>query len=248
MTGPFVGVTSCGWDERGRLFVPGDYIAAVRQAGGIPVVLVADGPPPEAILSRVDGVILTGGGDVDPRHFGAEPHPLVAGVDAGRDAFELAVARLAVEERIPLLGICRGVQVLNVALGGDLIQHVPDVYGDAVPHVPGHPGGPRAVHPVELVPGSRLHRIYGRPRIDVRSRHHQAVGRPAPGLEVTARSPDGVIEAVEGTDPAHPFLVGVQWHPEDGAGRGPADPIWSIQRRLFEALVAVAGDRSEALP
>ncbi|ADU51929.1 peptidase C26 [Thermaerobacter marianensis DSM 12885] len=239
MPRPIIGVTSYGWDGRGRLFVPGDYLTAVRLAGGIPVVLVADGPPPEEVLARVDGIILVGGGDVDPARYGAAPHETVSGIDPGRDAFELALARIAIERRIPLLGICRGAQVMNVALGGDLVQHVPEVYGDAVPHTPHDPSGPRAVHPVSVAPGSRLHQIFQSERVMVRSRHHQAVGRPAPGLNVVAHAEDGVIEAVEWSDPAHPFAIGVQWHPEDGIEHDP------VQQRLFQALVQVAGQRTE---
>lgn len=232
---PVIGVTSYGWDARGRLFVPGDYLTAVRLAGGIPVVLVADGPPPEEIAARVDGVVLVGGGDVDPIHYGADPHPTVTGVDAARDAFELALVRLAIERRIPVLGICRGAQVMNVALGGDLVQHIPDRYGHGVSHAPPDGSGPRAVHAVTLVPGSKLHHIYGADRIRVRSRHHQAVGRPAPGLAVAATADDGVVEAVEWTDPTHPFAIGVQWHPEDGIAHD------ALQQRLFAALVEAAG-------
>ena len=239
MPRPVIGVTSYGCDANGRLFVPGDYLTAVRLAGGIPVVLVADGPPPGEILERIDGIVLVGGGDVDPVHYGAEPHPTVSGVDPGRDAFELELTRLAIERGIPLLGICRGAQVMNVALGGDLVQHIPERYGDTVPHAPPRPASRRAVHPVDLVPGSRLHRIYGADRIQVRSRHHQSVDRPAPGLAVTARAADGVVEAVEWTDPAHPFAVGVQWHPEDGIGEED-DAVARPHRHLFRAFIEAA--------
>lgn len=229
---PVIGVTSYGRDAMGRLYVPGDYLAAVHLSGGIPVVLVAEGPADPELLQRVDGLVLVGGGDVAPERYGGPWHPTLSGVDPERDEFELELVRLAIDAGLPLLGICRGVQVMNVALGGDLIPHIPDEYGVRVPHDRGP--GPRALHRVRIVPGTRLHRILGVEELYVRSRHHQAVRHPGHGLAVSATAADGVIEALEWTDPAHPFAIGVQWHPEDGLA---ADPL---QQSLFTALVEAA--------
>lgn len=231
---PVIGVTSYARDERNRLFVPADYVEAVQWAGGIPVVLVAEGPPDPALIRRLDGIVLVGGGDVDPRRYRGPAHDEVSGVNPARDEFEIRLVRLAVDSGVPLLGICRGVQVMNVALGGDLVVHVPDRYGTDVPHRPPDAHGPRAVHEVRVIPGSRLHRILGEERVTVRSRHHQAVRRPAPGLAVSATAADGLIEAVEWTRPSHPFAIGVQWHPEDGF----QDDV--IQQRLFTAFIEAA--------
>ena len=240
MPGPVIGVTSYGRDHRNRLYVPGDYLRAVQLAGGIPVLLVAEGTPDPELLRRVDGVILVGGGDVAPEHYGGPDHPTLSRVDRARDQFELGLTRLALQERVPLLGICRGAQVMNVALGGDLVVHIPDEYGETVPHRPADPDGPRALHEVRVAPGSRLHRILGEERVTVRSRHHQAVRRPAAGFAVVATAADGVVEAIEWTDPSHPLAVGVQWHPEDGVETDP------VQQRLFTALVEAASRRRQA--
>ncbi|QIA27668.1 gamma-glutamyl-gamma-aminobutyrate hydrolase family protein [Thermaerobacter sp. PB12/4term] len=237
MARPRIGLTSSGSDALGRPSVPRAYLTAVALAGGEPVVLDAldpTAPPPEEVLNGVDGIILVGGGDVDPAYYGADLHRETQPVAPARDAFELALVQLAIQRRVPLLGICRGAQVMNVALGGDLIQHIPECYGETVPHSPANPAGPRALHPVRVVAGSRLHQILEKEVVEVRSRHHQAANRPAPGLRVVATADDGVVEAVEWEDPAHPLAIGVQWHPEDGIEDNP------VQQRLFQALVAAA--------
>jgi putative glutamine amidotransferase len=182
------------------------------------------------LLPRLDGLLLSGGGDLDPARYGAPPHPLAAGLDAARDATELALTRWAVAEGRPLFGICRGAQVLNVALGGTL-------YGDVGEH-PGalqhtYPSEAAALrpHPVQVAEGSRLAEVLGLPVLAVNSLHHQAVRAVAPGLRVAARAPDGLVEAVE--LPGHPFALAVQWHPE-------SLPEAPEMQRLFAALVAAA--------
>jgi putative glutamine amidotransferase len=194
------------------------------------VLLPPGEPRPLALLARLDGLILAGGGDIDPATYGGRQHETIYMVDADRDRTELALARRAVEASLPTLGICRGSQVLNVALGGSLIEHLPDEVGESVPHRT--PDRLPTRHEVAIQAGSRLERILGTPSLTPASWHHQAVRRLAPGLEVVARAPDGVVEAFE--MPAHPWLIAVQWHPELRAAEDPAE------QRLFEELVHAA--------
>jgi putative glutamine amidotransferase len=208
-------------------------VDVVRVAGGVPVVLPAvEGEIPEA-LDSIDALILPGGGDVDPAHYGGIRHEANYGISGERDGFELALARAALSRPdLPILCICRGMQLLNVALGGDLVAHIPDHYGDAVIHR--HPELQATQHPVRIDPASRLARMLGETDLVVHSVHHQAVGRLGKGLRAVAWSPDGVVEAVESDN--HRFVLGVQWHPELAAL---AD---ERQRRLFEVLVDRTAD------
>ncbi len=229
VTRPLVGISSYGRAGQRQTFsLPCEYVDVVRLAGGVPIVLPAvEGEIPEA-LDAVDALILPGGGDIDPAHYGGPRHEANYGISAERDGFELALARAAlVRPDLPVLCICRGMQLLNVALGGDLVSHIPDRFGDTVSHR--HPEHRPVVHPVRIDPESRLASVLGATELSVHSVHHQAVGRLGSGLRAAAWSPDGVIEAVESE--RHPFLIGVQWHPELGA----LDD--ERQRRLFEALV-----------
>jgi len=196
--------------------------------GGVPVVLPAvEGEIPEA-LDAVAALILSGGGDIDPAHYGGTRHEANYGISQERDGFEMALVRAALARPgFPVLCICRGMQVLNVVLGGDLVPHIPDHYGDRVAHR--KPDRLPIEHPVAVEPGSRLARVLGVTELAVHSIHHQAVRRVGEGLRAVAWSPDGVIEAIESE--RHPFVMGVQWHPELGA----LDD--ERQRRLFEALV-----------
>lgn len=194
------------------------YLDAVLTAGGLPVIVPLNvaGADLRALYAHLDGILLTGGGDVDPAVFGESPHPRLGTVDADRDQSELALARLTAEDGKPLLGVCRGAQVLNVALGGTLYQDLPSQYGEGllrhahpVQEFPRH----HLAHPVQVAEASLLAQVLGRPSARVNSRHHQAIRDVAPGLAVVARAPDGVIEAVE--RPGHPFALAVQWHPEN---------------------------------
>lgn len=236
-TRPLIGISSYGRAGKRRSFsLPCEYVDVVRRAGGVPVVLPAvEGEIPEA-LDAIGGLILSGGGDVDPAHYGGTPHGANYGVSLERDRFELALARVAVQRLdLPLLCICRGMQVLNVALGGDLVAHIPDHFGNGVSHR--HPERRPVEHPVRIDPGSQIAGIFGVTTLAVRSWHHQAVGRLGAGLRAVAWSPDGVVEAVESEE--HPFALGVQWHPETGALRN------AHQLRLFEALIAAASGMDE---
>jgi putative glutamine amidotransferase len=208
-----------------------NYAEAVVRAGGLPLALPHHPCLAEAYLDRIDALIVTGGAfDVDPALYGeTERHPAVT-LKARRTAAELALLRGALARDLPVLGICGGEQLLAVALGGTLIQHIPDAIADALPHeqpTPRHEAG----HEVEILPGTVLHAIVGRPRMAVNSSHHQAVRDAGPRARVNALAPDGVIEGIE--DPGRRFCLGVQWHPEFLIDPGDA--------RLFAALVEAAG-------
>lgn len=212
------------------------YVRAVRRAGGLPVLLPPTFGPQEVedLLGRLDGLILSGGGDVAAEWYGAAPNDLLELVDPERDRTELALVRAALRCGKPLLAICRGVQVLNVALGGTLYADIPTQVPGALPHRPA-PGAPAesSAHAVHLEAGSRLAAILGTTRVTTNSFHHQAVQKVGAGLVVVARAADGVIEGLE--CPQHPFCVGVQWHPEIEGG--PQDDMAG----LFEALLTACG-------
>jgi putative glutamine amidotransferase len=193
------------------------YLRALEDAGAIPMVIPP--LPEEAIgplLDRLDGICLSGGPDIDPLAYGAEPHPHLGPTEPDLDRFELSAARCADARELPVLSICRGTQALNVARGGSLHQHLPDVTQE-VAHRQQTPGTETS-HPIEIEPGSRLaaaledDEVEVADKLDVNSFHHQAIDRLGEGLKVVARAPDGTIEAVE--DPEHPFTIGVQWHAE----------------------------------
>jgi putative glutamine amidotransferase len=215
-----------------------EYEAAVRSAGGEPIRWMPDVARVDADLCGVDGILLSGGDDVDPGRYGQPAHPETELASSERDAYEIALARAAYDRGVPVLAICRGLQVANVALGGSLHQHVPDVFGASVPHRLPVDGvtyrGLIDAHRLEIAAGSRLAEITGDALV-TGSRHHQSVDRVGAGLRVVARSSDGVIEALE-TPGATQFFLAVQWHPEstvaldDGASAG-----------LFAALVRRAG-------
>ncbi len=221
-----------GGVRRGAYGIRENYCAAVVQAGGVPVLLPHEPALAEAYLPGLDGLVITGGAfDVDPVLFGARRrHPSVTTKDR-RTAFELAITRAALARDLPLLGICGGQQLLNVALGGTLIQHIPDEVEGALAHEQPNPRDEPA-HPVVLLEDSLLRRICATRVMQVNSAHHQAVREVGPGVLVVARAPDGVIEGIEA--PAQRFCLGVQWHPEYGVASGDA--------AIFEALVAAAGD------
>jgi putative glutamine amidotransferase len=193
-----------------------DYEESVRRAGGEPRVLRIGVDRPETVIGEVDGLLLPGGGDVDPSLYGEPPHAAFGAAEAGRDAYELELARRAHEADLPTLAICRGIQVVNVALGGTLVQDIPDQLQGSLNHTVREP--PFAIaHDVWIGSGTILERLL-RDRLTgdtcaVNSRHHQAIKTAGTGLIVTATAPDGVIEGVE--DPARRFYVGVQWHPEN---------------------------------
>lgn len=214
------------------------YVNAARGAGLVPIVIPPLAPEELApILASVQGIILTGGEDVDPAEFGAPRHPRTQPPHTARDKCELAMVHAARERKIPLLAICRGIQVVNVALGGTLVQDIPAERPSAICH--NHDGERETrVHDVAVEPGSRLASALGDLAISVNSFHHQAVDRPAAGVRVTATAPDGIVEGMESTDDDW-WMVAVQWHPEELV-RDARD--WD--RGLFAAFARALDDRS----
>ena len=209
------------------VLLPANYSEQVAAAGAVPVLLPPV-PGAAAAVNRLDGLLLAGGGDIDPGRYGAQPHPRTGRVSAPRDAAELELLDAALAAGLPVLGVCRGMQLVNVARGGTLCQHLPNDAG----HTPAP--GTFGSHPVRIAAGTRLAGILGTngDGVDVPTAHHQAVDRLGEGLVATAWAEDGVIEAVEPGTAGDPFLLAVQWHPEAGA-----DP------RLIGALVAAAAVR-----
>lgn len=227
---PLVGMTTYGRNADNRFALPAEYLDAVRRAGGVPLLLAPGEPRWESILETVDAFILTGGGDIDPGHYGGRRVDTNYGMDDERDRFELALARRVVEMDMPTLGICRGTQILNVAHGGTLIEHLPDEVGESVRHRA--PPREPVAHVVRAVAGSRVAQVVGGESFEAASWHHQAVRGVASGFVVSALAPDGTVEALE--LPGHAWLVAVQWHPEITAASDPA------QQRFFDALVETA--------
>jgi len=221
---PRIGITHCAHLA--------DYVEAIRRGGGEPHVIEPATGVPARVLDTIDGLLLTGGADVDPARYGEARHPSGEDAEAGRDEFEIALARLAVERDVPVLGLCRGVQVLNVAFGGSLVQDIPTQTPGALAHAVADTPITCA-HEVWVSKGSRLwqalqERLNEGDACEVNSRHHQAVGRVAEGFEASATAPDGLVEAIE--RPELRFCIGVQWHPEN---------FWRTGefRCLFEAFV-----------
>jgi putative glutamine amidotransferase len=233
---PLVGITTyvvparwSYWDTEAAL-VPAAYVRAVEAAGGRPLLV----PPSEdgvaETLDGLDGLIFSGGADLDPALYGQQAHEATSGVSPERDHAELALLTAALERDMPVLAICRGSQVLNVARGGDLVQHLPEVVGDEKHK---HTPGLFADHDVDLAPGSRVQRILG-DRAPVKSHHHQGFRTLGDGLREAARAEDGTIEALE--DPSRRFAVGVLWHPEAGED-------FALFSELVEEARAYAGER-----
>jgi putative glutamine amidotransferase len=223
---PLIGVTtyveraSWGhWDAEAAL-VPYDYVRAVERAGGRAVLVPPDDDGVDEVLDALDGLIFSGGNDLEPEGYGADAHPATVGTNPERDRGELALLKAALDRDLPVLAICRGFQVLNVARGGDIVQHLPEVVGHEE-----HRGvvGEFSEHAVRVDPSSRIREVAGA----VKSHHHQALGRVGAGLREVAWAEDGTVEGLE--DPDKPFVVGVLWHPEAGE-----------DQRLFEQLVEAA--------
>jgi len=213
-----------------------DYIKGVSEAGGVPVVVQPSVSlrAAEALLDGLDGLLLSGGPDLDPGYYGEEPAPELGTTISEWDALEMALLRLALERGMPIFGICRGMQILNVALGGTLYQDFPSQLGaEVINHWQTTPKW-QVTHEVEVLDDSYLAKITDRPTVEVNSYHHQGIKGLAEDLTVAARCADGVIEALEARDISDRWMVGVQWHPE-----GLRDP-GSEHRNLFEAHVCAA--------
>jgi gamma-glutamyl-gamma-aminobutyrate hydrolase PuuD len=223
---PLIGITTyvepASWGHWAveAALVPYDYVRAVERAGGRAVLVPPDDDGIDEVLDALDGLVFSGGNDLEPDEYGAAVHPKTVGTNPERDRGELALLRSALDRDLPVLAICRGFQVLNVARGGDIVQHLPDLVGhEAHREVLGE----FSEHAVRVDPSSRIGEVQGA----VKSHHHQALGRVGDGLREVAWAEDGTVEGLE--DPEKPFLVGVLWHPEAGE-----------DQRLFEQLVAAA--------
>jgi gamma-glutamyl-gamma-aminobutyrate hydrolase PuuD len=224
------------WDGASRTGVNSAYVRSVVAAGGVPVILspLMGAPVAGRALAGVDGLLLTGGEDLDPAWYGAEPSPLISPPSRERDVFELALFAMARQVELPILGICRGIQLVNVALGGSLYQDLPTERPGPTEHNRPVDRATRS-HPVRLRPGSRAAEALGTTELTVNSFHHQGLRELAPGLVATGWSEDGLIEAAEGAlDDA--WLLAVQWHPEEMN----AD-VAAPDRGLFKALIEQAG-------
>lgn len=214
---PLIGITtnqSRNANGQPIILLMQSYVNAVLLAGGVPILipssLADDGW--EAVYSRLDGILFSGGGDIGLEYSPGEPHPRIDDVDLLRDSIELKMVQSATSDGKPFLGICRGCQVMNVALGGNLYTHIPDQLPNALDH--SYPGNMRTVlvHEVRIEEGSRIAEIFGEPVIKVNSLHHQGLKDIAPSLRAAGYAPDGLVEAIELHD--HPFGLAVQWHPE----------------------------------
>ena len=231
-TRPVIGLSTYGVAHSEGFNIPGAYVQSVLRAGGLPLLL-----PTAAVddiapwLDRVQALILIGGGDIDPASYGAAPHDTIYNLDKDRDACEFALARGALERRMPLLAICRGMQVVNVVLGGTLHRHLPEIYGEKVAHR--LPPRETTRHPVDVAADALVAGAMGGKRVDTVSWHHQAVDRLGQGLYPVAWAEDGVVEAMELE--GNPNLLAVQWHPELSAAEDPA------QQGLFDRLIVLAG-------
>ncbi len=230
-TAPLIGISAYSevarwgaWEQQ-AILLPQNYVDQVAAAGGIPVLLPPV-PGVEAAVGRLDGLVISGGPDVDPGRYGQEAGPRTTVVRPGRDEAELALFRAALEAATPVLGICRGMQLMNVALGGTLIQHLPDMVGHE-----GHSPRPDAMgkHTVSVGESSCLAGIIGPGAAVVATHHHQGIDRLGAGLVATAWAQDGTVEAFELERPVHPFAIAVQWHPEAAA-----------EQSLFRALIETA--------
>lgn len=239
---PLIGIPAATYTDQEYVATPtnrfnGNYPAALAACGALPLVIPLNLPQEilHDIFQRLDGLCLPGGVDVDPAHYGEAHHPNLGQVDAARDATELTLARWALAADLPILGICRGIQLLNVAAGGSLYQHIPAQLPEAARHdyKLGESAWERPTHRVRVQEGSVLAQALGAAAVQTNSFHHQALHRVAESFQAVAWADDGVVEGVEA--PARRFVLAVQWHPE---GMFSTDPY---ARRLFQAFVAAVG-------
>jgi putative glutamine amidotransferase len=234
---PIIGITTRCRDRYGSFVVSGNYLDAVRAVGGVPILLTPGEFKIAQVLGILDGLILSGGGDIDPDVYDGERHPTVDHVCVERDRFELELARLALKAPMPILGICRGMQILNVVCGGKLHPHVPEQF-DGIHHF--NPADRQPIrHQVNVLPQTKLVEITQMSSLSVVSWHHQAIQTVPQGWRISARCEDDLIEAIE--HETHPWAIGIQWHPEYSAHEA---GHW----RLFEALVWAARSSSGGVP
>lgn len=242
MSAPRIGITGTTrlFDGASRSAVNSAYVQATLRSGGIPLVLppVIRSEDVPAVVDVLDGLLLSGGEDIAPEYFGEAAHPRLGAVDPDRDRFELAILREAWGRRVPVLAICRGIQVVNVAFGGSLWQDIPSQRPGAIAHSPSTARDHRS-HRIDLTAGSRAARALGAERIEVNSFHHQSIKTLASGFAVTGLAPDGEIEAIESVGDA-PWLLAVQWHPEE-FHHHPVAPDHGLFAAFVEAIGQAAG-------
>ena len=230
MSKPVIGIT-CDYDcTMGRIQLSDDYYRAVFRAGGLPFLIAYTGiEDVEEILDMVDGILFTGGGDVDPVYFKETPNPQLGSINPIRDEMEIELCRKAMDRDIPVLGICRGIQLINIAMGGTVYQDLESQWdkGRLIKHRQGAPGW-YGIHEVTFKEGSKIYSIMGMRSLRTNSFHHQAICRSAQGFQITGWSPDGVVEAIESVK--HRFAVGVQWHPER---------MWEKDERMLRPFFAL---------
>ena len=229
---PLIGITTYRNLKDGGYYLPDGYVESLRKAGGVPVLLTPGEADIDRILQAVDGLVFAGGGDIDPAVYGGPTYPSVDRVDRVRDTFELELAKRVFDSTIPVLGICRGFQLLAVASGAVLITHIPDEIGEAVKHIAAN--GEAIKHFVRIEPQSHLAIITGSTNIEVQSKHHQVVHEISSDWRIMAKSEDGIIEALEHN--IHPWMISVLWHPE----MSPEDPN---HQNIFRAFVEAAGEK-----
>ena len=224
---PLIALTSYPRSDTDRFDMPARYIESVQRAGGDAVIVTPVSNSIESVIDHFDGFVLTGGADVCPSHYGGRQHEFIYGVNAERDNFELELARQLAHRAIPTMAICRGLQVLNVALGGTLVEHIPDDYGEAVIHR--DKNFDKVIHKVSLLPDSKLANVMGCTAFDCASFHHQSIRDTAPQFTICGTAADGVIEAIESS--LYPNIMGIQWHPEYTAEDDP------LQQSLFNTFI-----------
>ena len=237
MSKPIIGIGSDVQSppgERERAFAYLTYVESLRRAGAVPVLIPPQPENASDVIDELDGLVLAGGEDCDPAAYGADRHPTVEPMDARRQTNDLGLAKLARERGLPTLGICLGLQVMNVAAGGTLVQDIDSQIETEIQHA-SEPED-RVRHDVIIESATRLGQILRKGELNVNSSHHQAVGTIGQGLRVTAHAPDGIVEGLE--DPRHPFYLGVQWHPEDMTGEDSASA-------LFGAFIDAAKEYAE---
>jgi putative glutamine amidotransferase len=243
MSKPIVGLnadfTNGAGDKPAFTYIASGYYDAISKVGGIPVIIppLADDDDLEQLLRQIDGVVLVGGADLDPRRDGWMLHPTIRLLADRREQFDRRLVRLVAERRMPVFGIGAGMQLINVALGGNLLLHIPEDRPTALPHH--DPIDPAHRHTLELTPGSLMERVYGDGELRVNSMHHMAIDAIAPGFEVTARCPDGIVEAIESRIPGW-FALGTQFHPE-------ADTASALDLRIFEEFIEGAKESAAAM-
>jgi len=249
MTKPLIGIGSdvqSSPGKRDRAFVFTTYVDSLRRAGAIPVLIPPQPENAREIVDQLDGVLLAGGDDCDPAIYGEERHPTVEPMDPRRQSNDLSLAKMARERGIPTLGICLGLQMMNVAAGGSLVQDIDSHMETDIQHV-SEPEN-RVRHDIVVEKGTKLASILGSRELNVNSSHHQAINKVPDDLKITAHAPDGIVEGLE--DPRHPFYVGVQWHPEDMKGEDSASSLFGAfveaARKYHEQKKRSAADLSPA--